>query len=51
MTTINDDTLNNDFSKIYKKIYGKQRCNKHAAFFSKNIFMIIAGSTGCGKTN
>ena len=51
MTAINDDAPNVDYSKIYEQKYGKQRCNKHASIFPNNIFMIIAGSTGCGKTN
>ena len=45
-------TLNTDFSKILNKIYDDNtRNNKHSDIFPKNIFMIIAGSTGCGKTN
>ena len=28
-----------------------KRPNKHASFLPTNIFMIIAGSTGCGKSN
>ena len=36
----------------YSKHYVKQTNNtKHAAFFPKNIFCVIAGATGCGKTN
>ena len=37
-----------DYSKYYDKTTNKVN---HAAFFPKNIFCIIAGSTGCGKTN
>jgi ABC-type cobalamin/Fe3+-siderophores transport system ATPase subunit len=37
-----------DYSKYFDKPTNK---SKHAPFFPKNIFCIIAGSTGCGKTN
>jgi hypothetical protein len=37
-----------DYSKKYKK---SPHTANHAPFFPKNIFCIIAGSTGCGKTN
>ena len=37
-----------DYNQVLKK---SQRSNKHASFLPTNIFMIIAGSTGCGKTN
>ena len=37
-----------DYSKYYKKTLNTA---KHAPFFPKNIFAVIAGSTGCGKTN
>ena len=37
-----------DYSKYFDKTTNKV---KHAPFFPKNIFCIIAGSTGCGKTN
>ena len=37
-----------DYSKYYDKTTNKAN---HATFFPKNIFCIIAGSTGCGKTN
>jgi general stress protein 26 len=40
-----------DYSKIYKKIYGNNYGPKHADIFPRNIFMILAGSTGSGKTN
>ena len=43
--------LNTDYSKIYQEIYGSNYKSKHNAIFPKNIFMILAGSTGCGKTN
>ena len=26
-------------------------CRQHAVIFPKNIFCVIAGATGCGKTN
>ena len=39
------DTDYNEVLKIPK------RPHKHADFLPTNIFMIIAGSTGCGKTN
>jgi len=36
----------------YNKILNiPESLNKHAQFLPTNIFMIIAGSTGCGKTN
>jgi hypothetical protein len=37
-----------DYSKCFDK---SQNTSNHAPFFPKNIFCIIAGSTGCGKTN
>jgi len=37
-----------DYSKHFAKSESK---GNHATFFPKNIFDIIAGSTGCGKTN
>src|SRR5258706_14495080 len=38
-----------DYSKEYKT--PNSTCGAHAAIFPKNIFCIIAGSTGSGKTN
>jgi len=38
-----------DHSKDYK--IEPSSCGKHCELFPKNIFCIIAGSTGCGKTN
>ena len=36
----------------YSKKFKQSTCNvKHAPFFPKNIFCVIAGATGCGKTN
>ena len=43
--------LNRDYSQILNKIYDNSKHSKHADIFPKNIFMIIAGSTACGKTN
>ena len=37
-----------DFSKKYEV---PKRCGNHAEIFPKNIFCVIAGSTGSGKTN
>jgi ABC-type lipoprotein export system ATPase subunit len=37
-----------DYSKYFENVSNK---TNHAPFFPKNIFCIIAGSTGCGKTN
>ena len=37
-----------DFSKKYEILKG---CGNHAEIFPRNIFCVIAGSTGCGKTN
>ena len=37
-----------DFSKKYEIPKG---CGNHAEIFPKNIFCVIASSTGCGKTN
>ena len=37
-----------DFSKKYEVPKG---CGNHAEIFPKNIFCVIAGSTGSGKTN
>jgi len=38
--------------KDYNKYYDKKTTNSiHAPFFPKNIFAVIAGSTGSGKTN
>jgi hypothetical protein len=38
-----------DYSKQYKK--PSSTCGAHSAIFPKNIFCVIAGSTGSGKTN
>jgi ABC-type cobalamin/Fe3+-siderophores transport system ATPase subunit len=36
----------------YSKFHAKQtNYSNHAPFFPQNIFCVIAGSTGCGKTN
>jgi len=35
----------------YTKEFNMPICNKHAILFPKNIFCVIAGSTGSGKTN
>src|SRR5260221_10270468 len=36
----------------YSKRFDRTSCNvNHAPFFPKNIFCIIAGATGSGKTN
>ena len=40
-------SLNTDFSQILNKIYGNSKHSKHADIFPNNIFMIIAGPTGC----
>ena len=37
-----------DYSKFYKSSTSTAH---HAPFFPKNIFCVISGSTGCGKTN
>jgi len=37
-----------DYSKYYKN---SSNTTNHAPFFPKSIFCVIAGSTGCGKTN
>ena len=39
--------------KDYSKRFDNQRAGtaNHAPFFPKNIFCVIAGATGCGKTN
>lgn len=37
-----------DYSKYYSS---SKNNNNHAPFFPKNIICVIAGSTGCGKTN
>jgi len=37
-----------DYSKNYNK---DKSLKKHSILFPKNIFCIIAGATGCGKTN
>ena len=37
-----------DFSKKYEIPKG---CGNHAEIFPRNIFCVIAGSTGSGKTN
>ena len=37
-----------DYSKYFET---PMNCAKHAACFPKNIFCVIAGATGCGKTN
>ena len=37
-----------DYSKSFDK---STNFSKHAACFPKNIFCVIAGATGCGKTN
>src|SRR5271157_4571455 len=38
-----------DYSKQFKK--SNNICGNHSAIFPKNIFCVIAGATGCGKTN
>jgi len=43
--------LNADLSKVCQKLYGGSYESKNHDIFPKNIFMIVAGSTGCGKTN
>src|ERR1044071_4243230 len=44
--------MNTDYSKIFNNIYDNNTTlKKHADIFPKNIFMILAGSTGSGKTN
>lgn len=40
--------MNIDYSKYFNNSTG---CSKHAPFFPRNIFCVIAGSTGSGKTN
>ena len=40
-----------DIIDYSKKFDAPISCKKHADFFPKNIFCIIAGSTGSGKTN
>jgi len=40
--------MNIDYDKYVDKIISS---SQHAPFLPKNIFCIIAGSTGCGKTN
>ena len=37
-----------DFSKFHEK---SMRQSNHAPYFPKTIFCVIAGATGCGKTN
>jgi len=37
-----------NYSKYYDRTENKA---KHAPFFPDNIFCVIAGRTGCGKTN
>ena len=43
--------MDTDYSKIYQKIYGSSYASKHHDIFPMHIRMIIAGSSGCGKTN
>lgn len=45
--------MNDNFIEIFEKIYPtKEKIKKkHAGCFPQNIFMIISGSTGSGKTN
>ena len=38
-----------DYSKHFN--IADNACRPHAVIFPKNIFCVIAGSTGCGKTN
>src|SRR5271157_3978436 len=38
-----------DYSKQYIDL--DNSCGKHCPIFAKNIFCVIAGSTGSGKTN
>src|SRR5271165_3861428 len=38
-----------DYSKDYN--IADNTCKPHAVIFPKNIFCVIAGATGCGKTN
>ena len=35
----------------YTKEFNIQSCGMHSILFPKNIFCVIAGSTGSGKTN
>lgn len=45
-------TLDINYTDISEKIYCKSRNRqRHADIFPENIFMILAGSTGSGKTN
>ena len=37
-----------DYSNKYEL---PKQCGNHAEIFPKNIFCVIAGATGCGKTN
>ena len=37
-----------DYSKKYESL---QHCGNHVGIFSRNIFCVIAGATGSGKTN
>ena len=37
-----------DYSKKYEL---PEQCGNHAEIFPKNIFCVISGATGCGKTN
>ena len=39
-----------DYSKQFKKP-NNNNCKNHAPIFPKNIFCVMAGSTGSGKTN
>src|SRR5271155_2714545 len=38
-----------DYSKHFNIV--DNTCRPHAVIFPKNIFCVIAGATGCGKTN
>lgn len=40
--------MNINYDKVFNT---KETESKHCELFPKNIFMIICGSTGCGKTN
>ena len=43
-------SFDTNYTEICNKLYGQHR-NKHADIFPRNIFAIVAGSTGSGKTN
>ena len=44
-------SFDTNYSELCNYLYQCNKGSRHADIFPKNVFAIIAGSTGCGKTN